>query len=79
MKYLFLLLIFTSFSSFSKESQNLGENANPKYRNCLGEDKCPSQICPNSCAMMNNSQYSGERRNLAGVKKKNGKAKASAQ
>ncbi len=64
MKTLLFLSVLT-FSSFSWSDSDkmvkagLGENASQEYKDCLGEDKCPSQQCPNSCAMMNKDQSRG--------------------
>ena len=68
MKLLIALALSISFSATAKDSKQLfGENANPTFANCLKEDQCPSQQCPNSCAMINRQQQSGERSRSAKV------------
>ena len=81
MKILFALMLVCSVNAFaeSKESKMLGENASPEYKNCLGEDKCPSQRCANSCAMINSTQFKDDRSTASSGPKRKGKGAASAQ
>ncbi|WP_408098532.1 hypothetical protein ACJVC5_06355 [Peredibacter sp. HCB2-198] len=79
MKILFALMIAVSASAFANEKAMVGENASPEYKNCLAEDKCPSQRCANSCAMINSTQFKDDRSTASAAPKKNGKSKASAQ
>lgn len=80
MKILFALMIAVSASAFANnEKAMVGENASPEYKNCLGEDKCPSQMCANSCAMINRAQFKEDRSTASSQPKRGGKSKASAQ
>lgn len=81
MKILFALMLVCTTSAFAqKESKMVGENASPEYKNCLAEDKCPSQRCANSCAMINSAQFKEDRSTAgAGPKRAGKKGAASAQ
>lgn len=81
MKILFALMLVCSVNAFAetKESKMLGENASPEYKNCLGEDKCPSQRCSNSCAMINSTQFKDDRSTASTPKRGGKKGAASAQ
>lgn len=80
MKILFAVMLAFSASAFAqKEGKLVGENASPEYKNCLAEDKCPSQRCANSCAMINSAQFKDDRNTVAGPKRTNKKGAASAQ
>jgi hypothetical protein len=74
-------LIFVTFSivSFAQTKSMVGENANPEFSNCLKEDRCPSQTCKNSCAMMNSQQTRHDVDRSASGPKRNKKGTSTAQ
>lgn len=78
MKIFFMLMIALSSSAFASDMK-VGENASPEYKSCLAEDKCPSQRCANSCAMINSTQFKSDRNTAVAPKKRGGKSDASAQ
>ena len=61
MKLFIMMFTLMAFNAFAQQVPNLGENASPEHAECLKEDKCPSQQCANSCAMINKQQVSGDR------------------
>lgn len=78
MKILFALMLVCSTTAFAQKKfdKHVGENASPEYKNCLAEDKCPSQRCANSCAMINSAQFKDDNersKNLSNVKKRAGR------
>ena len=75
---LFLTILTCSSFSWSQSDKvakaGLGENASAEYKDCLAEDKCPSQQCPNSCSMIHKDQ---NRANIAnGSKSASGTSKS---
>ena len=79
MKILMAAMMIFSATAFAQSSGGLvGENASKEHRDCLAEDKCPSQRCANSCAMINSAQFKDDRTSST-APKKGKKASASAQ
>lgn len=67
-----MALSLTAFAQDKKAANPMasqtGQNANAEHASCLDTDKCPSQMCSNSCAMINRTQVGDDRSSGNGSK-----------